>query len=59
MSFMFADCKNLTELKINDNWNISLVENMSYMFKNCEKLTELKVDRWITSKVNNLKGVFQ
>ena len=56
MSFMFASCRNLTNLDLS-RLNTSNVENMSYMFANCENLinTNLMLD---TSNVINMNGMF-
>ena len=57
MSWMFANCSNLTSLDLK-NFNTSSVTDMSYMFANCSALTTLDLKNLNTSNVTNMNGVF-
>ena len=58
MSYMFASCKELKELKGISGWNVSKVETMENTFYNCEKLEALILSGWNISSLNNAKKMF-
>lgn len=57
MSYMFANCSNLTDLDIS-NFNTSSLTNASYMFSSCSKLANLDLGNFNTTNVTNLDNMF-
>ena len=59
MCVMFQECHELECLDLS-NFDISNVIVMSAMFNKCQKLKEIKgINKFITNKVTNMKGIFQ
>lgn len=58
MSYMFSNCKNITELDLGD-FNTENVTDMSCMFMCCENLELLNLRYFDTRKVKNFSGIFQ
>lgn len=57
MSYMFSNCRDITEIHIND-FNTSNVTSMEGMFNQCYKLRELDLSSFDTSKVYNMQNMF-
>ena len=65
MSYMFADCENLTSLDLSE-FDTSDVTDMSYMFSGCKKLESLdfkgtepyEINRFDTSNVTDMSNMF-
>ena len=57
MSYMFWNCKSLTEIDLN-NFDTSKVKDMKWMFGGCKSLTTLDVSKFNTSKVSDMEGLF-
>ena len=57
MSYMFADCSNLSNLDIS-NFDTSNVTDMSSMFAGCTNLSILDVTNFDTSKVTDMSWLF-
>ena len=57
MSWMFAGCSLLKELKLN-NFNTNNVTNMSGMFCGSSSLKELNLNNFNTNNVTNMSGLF-
>ena len=51
MSQMFLQCRELTSLNKEDNWDVISSINFKHMFYNCAKLTHLNVVNWDVSNV--------
>lgn len=57
LSFMFALCYGLTELKLN-KWNTKNIEWFSGIFHGCVNLTNLEIDEWDVSKGFSMSSMF-
>ena len=57
MSYMFTDCKLLTNLDFSDA-NTSKVTAMDYMFSGCSSLTSLDLSNFDTSNVTDMSSMF-
>lgn len=56
---LFADCKNLTEIKGIDTFNTSNIEDLAYLFSGCTSLKYLpKTLNWDTRKVVRMNKLF-
>ena len=58
MSAMFRNCRNLTQLDLN-NFDTSSVEHMEQMFSKCVKLQTLNINNFNTSNVVNMAQMFR
>ena len=69
MSYMFCECKALTEIEFGDHFDTSLVTDMSYMFSSVDEgtaggaankmnLTSLDVSGFDTQNVTNMSHMF-
>ncbi len=58
MSFMFNNCKDLSEIVGLDKFNTIKVTNMSYMFYKCKNLINIDLNSFNTSKVTNMAYMF-
>ena len=54
MSYMFAGCSKLKEIKGITNFNTSKVKNMAGMFSECKSLEYLDLSKFNTFKVKNM-----
>ena len=58
-SYMFYNCKTLTNIEALASWNTSSVTYMSYMFSGCNTLTNIEaLASWNTSSVINMNFMF-
>ena len=57
MSFMFSNCKSLTDLSFVSKFNTSKVRNMATMFRGC-KITSLNLENFNTSNVKYMYNMF-
>ena len=58
MSYMFNECKNLTEINFGEDWNTSSVTTVERMFSGCTDLYGLDVSKFNTHNVINMSGTF-
>ena len=58
MSFMFCQCKSLSEIKGISSFNTENVTNMEGMFSSCYKLTILDLKNFNTENVTDMKDMF-
>ena len=60
ISYMFYECKNLSELSDISNWNTSKITDMNNAFKGCELLFTIPdISKWDTSKVKDMSSMFE
>ena len=59
MKYMFAECSNLFNIQLNDNFQLSNIKDMSYMFSNCIKLTSIDFPFLELKKEIEKKGIFK
>ena len=57
MSYMFANCNNLTSIDVS-NFNTNKVNNMLGMFSNCQKSAYIDVSKFNTENVTNMSWMF-
>lgn len=55
---LFLDCKNAEEINGLENLDTTNVTSMAYMFGNCNGLTNISVDKFNTSGVTDMSGMF-
>ena len=55
---MFSFCRQLSDIKGLEKWNVSNGNNFSHMFEYCPQLSDIKaLEKWNVSKslLNNIK----
>lgn len=58
ISYMFNECRSLTEIIGIEDWDVSAVNNISVTFGYCESLTELDLSNWDVSNVDRMMSTF-
>ena len=58
MSYLFAGCNKLKEIKGIDKFNTSKVNNMKAMFQLCNEIESINLSNFDTSNVTDMSGLF-
>ena len=60
ISYMFYECKQLSEISDISKWDTSNITNMNSMFKGCELLINIpNISKWDTSQVTDMNSMFK
>ena len=59
-SYMFYECKQLSELSDISKWDTSKITDMNSMFKGCELLLKIpNISKWDMSQVTDMNSMFE
>ncbi len=58
MGFIFASCRQLTDMKGIKNWDVTNVESMAGLFNSCTELEEIDLSNWDTRSLTNIQSMF-
>ena len=58
MEYMFFNCENLVEIKMDDTFNTDECITMERMFSNCENLKTIDISNWRVDNAQNMSNMF-